>query len=123
MSSYWMEDYSSSSGETDEDIDEIVNRCKTIIDKKRFVRIGTVIYDYNNKEAASKYDLLQVLIALESTGKYQSKFIKHKNGMDDFLVMKIPKKPLKERYWLIVEVLKYAAGILTGYAITRIFHI
>jgi hypothetical protein len=121
MPQYWMEDYESGSGDTDVDIEEIVKRCQKIIDKNRFVRIGTVILDYNN--GASKYDLLQVLIALESTGKYQSRYIKHKNGNDDFLVMKVPKKSVKERYWFFFEALKYLTGGLIGLTISKLIHI
>ncbi len=122
MPQYWMEDYDSNNGIEEPFILDAAKRCEEIIKQKKFVRIGYVILELMNEDA-SKYDLFRVLNILEQTGKYQSRFIKHRNGRDDFLVSKVPKKTFLERYWYLFEAGKVAIGIIIGYVFSRLFHI
>jgi hypothetical protein len=119
MANYWMEDYESGSlgDEEFEQLSKVIERCIDVIKRKTFVRIGYIILD-EMKIEGSKHDLIYVAAKLEETGKYQIRYVKHKNGRDDFLVMKVPKKAIKERYWFLMEIVKYLAAGFIGYAIS-----
>jgi hypothetical protein len=121
MSGYWIEEYESGWPITPFK-DEIINRCKEILKEKKMVRIGYVMLEEMNLELY-KASLVEIVAYFEETGKYHARYIRHENGSDDFLVFPNPKKPLTERYWFVVELLKYSAGIFTGYAISKLFHI
>jgi hypothetical protein len=124
MPDYWMEDYESPSSDFGYEAfkEEIISRCQKTLKEKNSVRIGYVVLD-EMKSPASKYILFDIVAALEQTGKYQGKYIRLTNGLDDFLITNIPKKPAHERYWYLVEAGKVTIGIIIGYAISRLLHI
>ena len=118
-----MEDYESGEWPIAPFKDDIVKRCKEILKKGQSrVRLGYVILDEMKLEY-SKSDLLEILGALEETGKYHSRFVKHKNGRDDFIIFNVPKKSWKERYWVLVEAFKYIIGGVIGVIIAKLFGI
>lgn len=119
---YWIEDYDSPGEPLEPDYyDKIIDRCKDALKKRNKVRVGYVILE-DLKLEASKSDLIEVVCALESTGKYQSRAVKRR-GSSDFIISKVPKKSLVERYWLIADIIKLAAGAAIGYGASRLLHI
>lgn len=120
--SYWFEDYDSGEWYLGEHADAIVKRCKEIINNKKFVRVGYVILNEMKLTHASKADLLEIVAAMEETGKYQIRTIRCKSGTD-FIVTKKPKESFKEKHWYLIEAGKVSIGIIIGYVLTRLFHI